>query len=89
MSYVYVVVIIISILLILIPLIYYNVSGKSYWYNWVILAVGIILLLLAIFLHVLYRTYQVGKSTIEKGGKIEEVISDKAIQNAPLIISAL
>lgn len=89
MSYVYVAFIIISVLLILIPLIYYNVSGKSYWYNWVILAVGVILLILIILLHVLYRTYQVGKSTIEKGGEIQEKISDTAIKNAPLIISYL
>jgi len=88
-NYIIIFFIILAVLLIIIPLLYYIVTRNSYWYNWLILSVGIILLIAVIMIHVLYQSYSVAKTTIEKGGVVEEKIAGKAVQYAPMAIQFL
>lgn len=86
MSYIYIILLILSILLIIIPIIYYNASGNSYWYNWLILSFGVLLLLYIYITYILYETYSAGAQTIQKLGVTQETIATTTEKYAPQLL---
>lgn len=84
-NYMFYIAIVFALLLILIPLFYYIFTGNNYWYNWLILSIGVMILIVTILFHVLYQTAKVGKETIEKYGSGQIAISNAIVKEVPNI----